>query len=287
MLLSEWGSEAPSSGCMSQAVLDVLGPVLFDMGAGDDPECWVAWGDDPEFKYSVLAPTAAGLVAVAVRLNPGGEGGPRATAKLVRWSKLQLGEFAIEAADGHRVVAVQVEGLVLKGTDDVAARICEFVRGLMAGADGRAFAASGPMVVQAVPVSAAAGRAKAAARPGKVATPPAAAAAPAARGGRKGGKAAKPEPEPEPEVEFVAPHPIPVSDEPAAAPKPAPTEPAPVPPPRPAQPVPQPAPHPPAPAPGFGPAQPRPPMREPGSVWEIPAGDPAGREQKKPRTWRP
>ena len=292
MLLSEWGSEAPTSGCMNQAVLDVLGPVLSDMGAGGDPDCWVAWGDDPEYKYSVLAPTAAGLVTVAVRLNPGGEGGPRATAKLVRWSKLQIGEFSIEAADSHRVVAVQVEGLVLKGTDEVAARICEFVRSLMAGADGRAFVPSGPVVLQAVPVAAAAvPAAKPQTKPARAEAQEGGEPAPAGKGAavRKVARAAKQqqeqaEAEAEAEVEeeaWVAPHPIPVADEPVPValvqPAPAPVQP----PPAPVQPAPvQPAP---PPAPGFGPGA----TRESGSVWEVPAVDPAARDQKKPRTWRP
>jgi hypothetical protein len=275
MLLSEWSSVAPNSACMNQAVLDVLGPVLSDMGAGEDPECWVAWGEDPDYKYSVLAPTAAGLVVVAVRLNAGGDAGPRATAKLVRWPKIQVGEFSIEAADGHRVVAVQVEGLVLKGTDETASSICEFVRGVVAASDGRAV--SGPTAVQAAP--GAARTAKSGAR-GKRAAP--AGAAPAARGSRKGARGAEQqaEPEVEPEPEFVPPHPIPVAEEPpAAGPPPAVDKPAP-----------------PQPAPALGPgaqpgippaptAQPRPSTRESGSVWEVPP-NPAARD-KKPRTWRP
>jgi hypothetical protein len=274
MLLSEWSSVAPSSGCMNQAVLDALGPVLSDMGAGGDPECWVAWGEDPDYRYSVLAPTVAGLVMVAVRLNPGSDAGPRAAAKLVRWPKIQIGEFSIEAADGHRVVAVQVEGLVLKGTDEAASSICEFVRGLIASSDGRATA--GPMVVQAAPAAARATRSGAR---GRVAAP--AGAAPATRSTRKGAKATKQQAEEvEPEPQFIPPHPIPVADEPAAAgPQPAAGKPTP-----------------PQPAPGFGPggqpgippappAQPRPGTRESGSVWEIPP-NPATRD-KKPRTWRP
>jgi hypothetical protein len=275
MLLSEWSSVAPSSGCMNQAVLDALGPVLSDMGAGEDPECWVAWGEDPNYKYSVLAPAAAGLVVVAVRLNPGSDAGPRATAKLVRWPKIQIGEFSIEAAEGRRVVAVQVEGLVLKGTDEAASSICEFVRGLIAGSDGRAV--PGPQLVQAAPAAARAtksgARGKGAARAG---------AAPATRGTRKGARAARQqaEAEVEPEPQFVPPHAIPVADEPpSAGPPPAAEKPAP-----------------PQPAPGSGPggqpgippappAQPRPSTRESGSVWEIPP-NPAARD-KKPRTWRP
>jgi hypothetical protein len=114
----------------------VLNPVLNDLGADPDPESWVVWGDDPERRYAVLAPTPAGLISVAVRLT-GPEEGPRATAKLVRWSKLSVSELAVEASGGHRIVGVQVEGQVLKGLDQEADRICEFVRGLIAGIDGR------------------------------------------------------------------------------------------------------------------------------------------------------
>ena len=135
MRLSEWRKSAPTKESLSNRVVAILKPVLEDLGAEADAECWVAWGDDPEMRYSVLAPTVAGLVTVAVRLS--GPDGPRATAKLVRWSKLSVSELGIEASGGHRIVAVQVETLVLKGVDDEADRICEFVRGLIAGIDGR------------------------------------------------------------------------------------------------------------------------------------------------------
>jgi hypothetical protein len=129
---------------MSNRVMAVLNPLLHDLGADPDPECWVVWGDDPEFRYAILAATPAGLISVAIRLS-GPEDGPRATAKLVRWSKLTVSELSVEASGGHRIVAVQVEGQVLKGVDQEADRICEFVRGLIAGIDGRA--------PQAIPVA--------------------------------------------------------------------------------------------------------------------------------------
>jgi hypothetical protein len=128
----------------------VLNPVLHDLGADPDPESWVVWGDDPGLRYAVLAPTPAGLISVAVRLT-GPEEGPRATAKLVRWSKLSVSELSVEASGGHRIVGVQVEGQVLKGLDQEADRICEFVRGLIAGIDGRAPQAIPVAVVQAGP----------------------------------------------------------------------------------------------------------------------------------------
>ena len=121
MLLSEWKKTAPNRECMSSKVLAVLRPVLADLGAEGDPDSWVLWGDDPEFRYSVLAPTPAGLIVVGLRL--GGADGPRANGKLVRWSKVQVSELSVEASGGHRIVAVQVEGQVLKGVDEEADRI--------------------------------------------------------------------------------------------------------------------------------------------------------------------
>ena len=135
MRLGEWRKTAPSKESMSSRVLAVLRPVLVDLGAEADAECWVAWGDDPDSRYSILASTLAGLITMAVRIT--GPDGPRATAKLVRWSKVSVSELGVEASGGHRIVAVQVESLVLKGVDDEADRICEFVRGLLAGIDGR------------------------------------------------------------------------------------------------------------------------------------------------------
>jgi hypothetical protein len=135
MRLGEWRKTAPTSACMSTQVLAVLEPVLANLGAEGNPECWVAWGEDPDIKYSVFAPTRAGLVTVAMRPTAGD--GPRATGKLVRWSKLQLGELSVESTGGHRVVGVQLEGNVLQGMDALADRICEFVRSLLASVDGR------------------------------------------------------------------------------------------------------------------------------------------------------
>jgi hypothetical protein len=135
MRLSEWRKTAPNKEALSGKVMAMLRPVLEDLGAESDAECWVAWGDDPESRYSVLAPTDAGLISISVRLT--GVDGPRATAKLIRWTKVSVSELGLESSGGSRIVAVQVESLVLKGMDDEADRICEFVRGLIAGIDGR------------------------------------------------------------------------------------------------------------------------------------------------------
>ena len=147
MRLSEWRKTAPNKEALSSKVIAMLRPVLEDLGAESDAECWVAWGDDPESRYSVLAPTDAGLISVAVRLT--GVDGPRATAKLIRWTKVSVSELGLESSGGHRLVAVQVESLVLKGMDNDADRICEFVRGLIAGIDGRLPTAIPVALVQA------------------------------------------------------------------------------------------------------------------------------------------
>ncbi|MER3418094.1 MAG: hypothetical protein C4343_03060, partial [Chloroflexota bacterium] len=116
----------------------VVEPLLEQLGAGRNPECWIAWGDDPAVRWTLLAPTPAGLVECAVRVAVPGEG-PRATAKLVRWARVQVGDLAVEAQAGHRFVSIQIEGLVLKGVDAEADRVVAFVRRLLDAIDGRWF----------------------------------------------------------------------------------------------------------------------------------------------------
>jgi hypothetical protein len=136
MRLSEWRKKAPLAEAASDDVMAIIEPILVDLGARADADCWVIWGEDPGMKYSILAPALAGLISIAVR-PLGSIEGPRATGKLTRWSKLNVTELGVEAAGGHRIVAVQVESYVLKGVDDEADRICEFVRGIVAGVENR------------------------------------------------------------------------------------------------------------------------------------------------------
>ncbi len=136
MRLSEWRTAAPTAAAASPKVLAVVESVLEALGAGGDPECWVVWGDDPAVRWVLFAPTPAGLVECAVRVNVPGEG-PRAAAKLVRWARVQVSDLAVEAQGGHRFVSLQVEGQVLRGVDVEADRIAEFVRLLLDAMDGR------------------------------------------------------------------------------------------------------------------------------------------------------
>lgn len=137
MRLSGWRAKAPYKDSVSPKVLAVVGSALVELGAGSDPECWVAWGDDPSIRYLVLAPTPSGLVQVNVRVAVPGEG-PRAGGKVVRWNRAQLGELAVEIQGGHRLVTFQVETLVLNGVDDAADAIAAFAQALFAAVDGRA-----------------------------------------------------------------------------------------------------------------------------------------------------
>jgi hypothetical protein len=136
MRLSEWRASAPHRDAMMPKVLAVIEPLLTALGCDADPHVWVAWGEDPDVRYSVFAATAPGLAICNVRVNVPGEG-PRAGGKLVRWNRVQLGELGIESQGGHRMVSFQVEQLVIRGADEVADDVAAFALGLFAAVDGR------------------------------------------------------------------------------------------------------------------------------------------------------
>ena len=134
MRLSEWPMLAPHQGSMTPKVLAVLKPVLTSLGAGLDPACWVAWGEDPAARYTVLVPTFAGLIQAVVRVNVPQEG-PRASGKLIRWNRVQTGELAVETAAGHRLISFQCEGIVLRGSDDEVDAVSGFALEVYAAID--------------------------------------------------------------------------------------------------------------------------------------------------------
>jgi hypothetical protein len=137
MRLSEWRAKAPHKDAAAPKVMAVIDQAFAALGAGPDPECWVAWGDDPGIRYLILAPTPSGLVQLNVRVAVPGEG-PRASGKVIRWNRLQLGELAVEIQGGHRLVTFQVETFVLNGADATADGIATFAQTLFAAVDGRA-----------------------------------------------------------------------------------------------------------------------------------------------------
>lgn len=148
MRLSEWLAVAPHKESATPKVVGVIEPMLAMLGADPDPECWLAWGDDPAMRYTVFAATDAGLAQVNVRVNVPGEG-PRAGGKLIRWNRVQLGDLAVEMQGGHRILSIPLEGVILRGTDETADQVAMFVLDALAAIDGRPRGGSGPAPARA------------------------------------------------------------------------------------------------------------------------------------------
>ncbi len=138
MRLSEWRTRAPHKDSMNAKVLAVIEPVLAALGAEPDPSTWIVWGEDPGVRYVMLVPTDAGLLQVLVRVNVPGEG-PRASAKVIRWSRIQVGELGLEMVSGRRMLGFQVESHILHGRDEEGDAIASFALEVLARIDGRPF----------------------------------------------------------------------------------------------------------------------------------------------------
>jgi hypothetical protein len=87
-------------------------------------------------RYTILAPSPAGLAIVNVRVNVPGEG-PRAAGKLVRWHRVSVGELSVEIQGGHRLITFQLESQLLHGSNDDADEVTRFVGAIFAAIDGR------------------------------------------------------------------------------------------------------------------------------------------------------
>jgi hypothetical protein len=134
--LSEWRAAAPHADSMAEDVMAVLDPVLAGFGAPPDPHCWVAWGEEPQTRYSMFVPAQPGLAIIAVRVRIPGEGA-HVSGRLIRWSRVQVGDLSVEGQSGHHLVTVQLEHLVLRGLDADADRMSAFMAMIFAGMDGR------------------------------------------------------------------------------------------------------------------------------------------------------
>ena len=110
MRLSEWSDVAPRQNAMTPKVMATISSALDLLGAGPDPDCWVAWGGDPVSATSFAVTTRASQDQR--RVNVPGEG-PRASGSLVRWNRLQIGELGVEIQGGHRLLNFQLEGVLL------------------------------------------------------------------------------------------------------------------------------------------------------------------------------
>jgi hypothetical protein len=137
MRLSEYIASPRHPAAVAPKVLAVVSPVLTALGAGEDPEGWLVWGEEPTVRWMFLAPTPAGLVSCHVRVSVPGEG-PRASAKVGRWGRVQVGELAIETMPGgHRVTSFQIESQVLRGGDMEADAVAAFALTVFDAMDGR------------------------------------------------------------------------------------------------------------------------------------------------------
>lgn len=139
MRLSEWRSRSPDRDAMAAKVMASATEALALLGAERDPDCWISWGDDPGVRYTILAPAPAGLVVVNVRVNAPGEG-PRASGKIVRWHRVQVGELSVEIQGAHRLITFQVESQLLHGANDDAGEVARFAGSIFAAIDGRSAA---------------------------------------------------------------------------------------------------------------------------------------------------
>ena len=154
MRLSAWRAAAPNSAAVTAKVAAVVDPVLVAFGAEEDPHCWVAWGDEPGTRFTVIVPTDPGLITCFVRVNVPMEG-PRASAKLIRWNRVAIGELAVETQAGHRILSFLVEQNVLRGVDGEADLVAAFALRVIAAIDGRPL----PPVIEPARGRTAAGRA--------------------------------------------------------------------------------------------------------------------------------
>lgn len=139
MRLSEWRAKAPVRDALGPRIMAVVGPVLGVLAVEDDPHAWVLWGDDPASRFTIYVPTPPGLVAVSVRTTVVGPTGatPRASAKMIRWSRLQVGELDVETEGAHRMTGFQIESTVLRGADDAADAVGRFALVVLAAIEGR------------------------------------------------------------------------------------------------------------------------------------------------------
>jgi hypothetical protein len=147
MRLSDWQATLRGQKLMTGKVAAAYESALSLFGAGPESDAFVAWGDDPDVHYSLLVVGEAGLIIVVVRVNVPLEG-PRASAKVVRWGRVAIGELAVEVLRGHKQATAQIDNYILKGVDDEADRIGAFVGHVLMRIDGRSAPVPGAKVAK-------------------------------------------------------------------------------------------------------------------------------------------
>jgi hypothetical protein len=137
MRLSEFVAASNVPAAVSPKVLAAVRPVLVAIGAGEDPVGWFAAEDDPAARWAFLVPMAAGLVTCHVRVNVPGEG-PRASARLVRWQRVQTGELSVESGGGsRRIISFVIDNRVVRATDAEGDAVAAFAHAVFDAMDGR------------------------------------------------------------------------------------------------------------------------------------------------------
>ena len=126
MRLSEWRAASPSKEAGGAKVAATVDPVLRSLGAEHGSGLLGRVGRRTGRSLHDLRSDRGRPHHV---LSSGSTSPARArgrAAKLIRWSRVQLGELAIETQGGHRILSFQVEQQVLQGADDKADRIARF-----------------------------------------------------------------------------------------------------------------------------------------------------------------
>jgi hypothetical protein len=142
MRLSDFVAASKVPAAVAPKVLAAVTPVLASIGAGEDPVGWLATDDDPAARWSFLAPLPAGLVTCHVRVNVPGEG-PRASARLVRWARVQVGELTVESGGGNRrIVSLVIDGRVVRAADADGDAVAAFAHAVFDAMDGRSSSAA-------------------------------------------------------------------------------------------------------------------------------------------------
>jgi hypothetical protein len=137
MRLSEFAAAPSVPAAFAPKVLAAVRPVLVAIGAGEDPVGWFAADDDPAVRWSFLVPLPAGLVTLHVRVNVPGEG-PRASARLVRWQRVQTGELTVESGGGtRRIVSFVIDSRVVRAADGEGDAVAAFAHAVFDAQDGR------------------------------------------------------------------------------------------------------------------------------------------------------
>ena len=129
MRLSGWRAKAPFKDSIAPKVLAVVDAALDRPRRRPRPGVLGRRGATTRASAtcSSCRPRAGSSRSTSGSTVPGE--GPRASGKVVRWKRVQLGELAVEIQGGHRLVTFQVETQVLNGAD--ADGRCD--RGLRAG----------------------------------------------------------------------------------------------------------------------------------------------------------